>query len=164
MRFQLLNMLMYAFQDVDECERQNGGCEHSCVNEVGSYHCACRDGYTLADDRHMCNGNIHYLWLGIFATACSHVMSISLSVCSLSLHFSISNLLHFAITFSIYSFRHRRMLCEGRRAMPTGLHKPPWNASLQLPQWVQSGGRWAQLYGCHSQCIRSAAPNPCQWM
>ena len=103
MRFQLLNMLMYAFQDVDECERQNGGCEHSCVNEVGSYHCACRDGYTLADDRHMCNGNIHYLWLGIFTTACSHVMSISLSVCSLSLHFSISNLLHFAITFSTLS-------------------------------------------------------------
>jgi hypothetical protein len=41
--------------DVDECERQNGGCEHFCLNEVGSYHCACREGYTLADGHHLCN-------------------------------------------------------------------------------------------------------------
>ena len=157
MRFQLFNMLMYTLQDVDECERQNGGCEHFCLNEVGSYRCACSEGYTLADDHHMCNGNIHYLvpWIGILA----HAMSISLSVYSLSLHFSISNLISIYHCF-FYSFRHRRMLCSWQRAMPTGLHKPSRNVSLQLPQWVHSGGRWAQLYGCHSPYFRSAAPTP----
>lgn len=36
--------------DVNECERQNGGCGYQCSNTVGSYHCSCPVGYILAED------------------------------------------------------------------------------------------------------------------
>jgi fibulin 1/2 len=32
----------------------NNGCQHSCVNEVGSYSCACDRGFILADGGFMC--------------------------------------------------------------------------------------------------------------
>ena len=35
--------------DVDECARNNGGCDHTCTNTAGSYACSCRAGYLLAD-------------------------------------------------------------------------------------------------------------------
>ena len=41
--------------DIDEC----GGdhmCEVACNNTAGSFHCACRAGYTLMDDRRTCGG------------------------------------------------------------------------------------------------------------
>ena len=33
--------------DVDECLNQNGFCEQTCVNQPGSYHCECEEGYQL---------------------------------------------------------------------------------------------------------------------
>lgn len=33
--------------DINECDCQNGGCEHNCTNTPGSYNCSCRDGYTV---------------------------------------------------------------------------------------------------------------------
>ncbi|KAK2817881.1 hypothetical protein Q7C36_021814 [Tachysurus vachellii] len=39
--------------DVNECSKENGKCDHECSNSVGSYHCSCRDGYRLSD-RHHC--------------------------------------------------------------------------------------------------------------
>ena len=33
--------------DIDECELDNGGCDHLCVNEEGSYHCECFEGFQL---------------------------------------------------------------------------------------------------------------------
>lgn len=33
--------------DLDECARNNGGCQHECINEQGSYRCACHNGYLL---------------------------------------------------------------------------------------------------------------------
>ena len=33
--------------DIDECAVQNGGCDHSCSNTAGSYHCSCLSGYML---------------------------------------------------------------------------------------------------------------------
>ncbi|CAL1526060.1 unnamed protein product [Lymnaea stagnalis] len=32
--------------DVDECAKNNGGCEQICSNTAGSYHCSCKAGYT----------------------------------------------------------------------------------------------------------------------
>ncbi|XP_055517540.1 LOW QUALITY PROTEIN: tolloid-like protein 2 [Leucoraja erinacea] len=35
------------FADKDECSLNNGGCQHQCVNTLGTYICQCRLGYTL---------------------------------------------------------------------------------------------------------------------
>ena len=40
----------------NECEIDNGGCEHLCKDTLFSYECSCRDGYTLNQDNHACNG------------------------------------------------------------------------------------------------------------
>ncbi|XP_046380420.2 ZP domain-containing protein-like [Haliotis rufescens] len=41
--------------DIDECTLQNGGCSHSCVNDIGSYHCECPDvELDLSTDHHTC--------------------------------------------------------------------------------------------------------------
>ncbi|CAH1245436.1 SCUBE1 [Branchiostoma lanceolatum] len=34
--------------DVNECSSGNGGCDHTCVNTQGSYHCTCQTGYLLS--------------------------------------------------------------------------------------------------------------------
>ncbi|XP_012945824.2 fibrillin-2 [Aplysia californica] len=41
-------------RDVNECARNNGGCEHICVNKEGSFHCACREGHVLDPDGRTC--------------------------------------------------------------------------------------------------------------
>ncbi|XP_060574162.1 uncharacterized protein LOC132731881, partial [Ruditapes philippinarum] len=41
--------------DDDECQLENGGCEHICENLVGSYICYCFDGYRLNADRRNCD-------------------------------------------------------------------------------------------------------------
>ncbi|XP_026996788.2 bone morphogenetic protein 1-like isoform X2 [Tachysurus fulvidraco] len=42
------------FFDVDECSRENGGCQHQCVNTFGSYSCRCQNGFTLHTNMHDC--------------------------------------------------------------------------------------------------------------
>ena len=42
--------------DINECSSNNGGCQHSCVNTVGSFECRCNSGYELASNRLSCNG------------------------------------------------------------------------------------------------------------
>ena len=42
----------------NECETENGGCEHLCKDTVISYECSCRDGYALNIDRHTCDGKL----------------------------------------------------------------------------------------------------------
>ena len=39
---------------MDECETSNGGCEHNCINNEGSYECSCRDGYVRNEDLVTC--------------------------------------------------------------------------------------------------------------
>lgn len=45
--------------DVDECEEGSLDCEHTCINTVGNYHCACRDGFSLRTDNHTCEPDQH---------------------------------------------------------------------------------------------------------
>ena len=45
------------FIDIDECLVENGGCQHVCLNKMGSYECLCRNGYTLLGDEKTCVGN-----------------------------------------------------------------------------------------------------------
>ena len=49
------------FSDYDECEKENGGCEHACSNLVGSYFCHCNYGYLLNPDKRTCQGTRAHL-------------------------------------------------------------------------------------------------------
>ena len=59
----LINIVTYfllstACLDIDECKNNTSGCDHYCNNEIGSYNCECKKGYTLADDSHTCDGKL----------------------------------------------------------------------------------------------------------
>ncbi|KAM4666117.1 signal peptide, CUB and EGF-like domain-containing protein 2 isoform 6-T8 [Amazona ochrocephala] len=43
-----------SLDDTDECMYNNGGCQHVCVNTVGSYECRCKEGFFLSDNQHTC--------------------------------------------------------------------------------------------------------------
>ena len=48
---------VFLSSDDDECDSDNGGCQHTCTNTEGSYVCSCdSDKFELADDGHTCNG------------------------------------------------------------------------------------------------------------
>ena len=42
--------------DVIECSTNKGGCAQTCTNTAGSYYCTCGAGYSLASNKHGCNG------------------------------------------------------------------------------------------------------------
>ena len=42
--------------DVDECQTNNGRCNHTCTNMFGSFECSCDLGYSLALDGFDCDG------------------------------------------------------------------------------------------------------------
>ena len=42
--------------DTNECGNNDGGCNQTCVNTVGSYNCECDEGYNLNSDEHGCDG------------------------------------------------------------------------------------------------------------
>ncbi|OXB70146.1 UNVERIFIED_CONTAM: hypothetical protein H355_013954 [Colinus virginianus] len=47
-------ILVVYFLDKDECSKDNGGCQHECINTVGSYVCQCRNGFVLHENKHDC--------------------------------------------------------------------------------------------------------------
>ena len=44
--------------DIDECGTNNGGCEHSCNNTVGTFECYCDSGYRLEENGLNCSGEL----------------------------------------------------------------------------------------------------------
>ena len=44
----------FHLSDENECERRNGGCEHDCTNNEGSFTCSCRKGWKLGPDERSC--------------------------------------------------------------------------------------------------------------
>lgn len=40
--------------DINECLDGNGDCEHKCINELGTYRCACKTGFILRSDNRTC--------------------------------------------------------------------------------------------------------------
>ena len=52
----LEKMFCFWLTEVDPCARDNGGCEHTCVNENNRPVCQCYEGYQLAADRKACRG------------------------------------------------------------------------------------------------------------
>ena len=55
----LLHLIPFPFEDINECERHNGLCEHNCHNTDGSYYCKCNRGYALSVNNHSCAGMFH---------------------------------------------------------------------------------------------------------
>ncbi|XP_063261858.1 tolloid-like protein 2 isoform X3 [Prinia subflava] len=45
---------VHYFSDKDECSKDNGGCQHECINTFGSYTCQCRNGFMLHENGHDC--------------------------------------------------------------------------------------------------------------
>ena len=52
----MILVVIYYTSDVNECTDNNGGCEHSCVNNEGSYSCSCKSGYSLNSNGKNCSG------------------------------------------------------------------------------------------------------------
>lgn len=42
--------------DINECDTYNGGCDQTCTNTEGSYHCTCDSGYVLNSNNFDCDG------------------------------------------------------------------------------------------------------------
>ena len=42
--------------DMNECATNNGGCNQTCTNTVGSYECSCAEGFTLTANNLNCDG------------------------------------------------------------------------------------------------------------
>ena len=47
-------MYQYIIIDINECNTNNGGCNQTCTNTVGSYECSCNTGYSLDLDNMGC--------------------------------------------------------------------------------------------------------------
>lgn len=50
--------------DIDECQENNGGCDHHCRNTVGSFECSCQKGHKLLTDERTCQGQWEFFWSG----------------------------------------------------------------------------------------------------
>ena len=51
------NVSIYNISDIDECKSRPHDCDQKCNNTVGSYHCECNEGYTIAlEDQKKCEG------------------------------------------------------------------------------------------------------------
>ena len=48
----------FFLEEINECNNNNGGCEHSCHNTNGSYYCSCNTSYIINSDNHHCDGKI----------------------------------------------------------------------------------------------------------
>ena len=54
--------------DIDECASAEQGCQQTCVNTRGSYHCACYPGSHLAEDAISCLGRYSAEYCGLRQT------------------------------------------------------------------------------------------------
>ena len=62
-KYQLFSVSQYLYlivHYIDECKVKNGGCAHHCHNEIGSFYCSCKEGYTMQKDGRTCVGELQY--------------------------------------------------------------------------------------------------------
>ena len=52
----IIETIRILLTDVNECDTNNGGCDHSCTNTQGSFECSCDEGYILDSDDFSCLG------------------------------------------------------------------------------------------------------------
>ena len=48
--------IVFDCTDINECKKENGGCEQSCQNTIGSYSCFCLTGYLVDSNGYNCTG------------------------------------------------------------------------------------------------------------
>ena len=54
---QLYLIIFRLHLDINECSSKSlNNCQHICLNEMGSYKCACNRGYRLLADNESCQG------------------------------------------------------------------------------------------------------------
>lgn len=51
----LVDIVRNFYTDNNECLVNNGGCDQTCENSVGSYRCLCLEGYKLLSDKKSCD-------------------------------------------------------------------------------------------------------------
>ena len=44
------------YTDIDDCAVNNGGCAQACQNTLGSFSCACMNGFQLSGNGRNCSG------------------------------------------------------------------------------------------------------------
>ena len=49
------------YLDINECDNDNGGCTHTCINQPGSYQCQCGVGFNSENNGKNCTGNINLI-------------------------------------------------------------------------------------------------------
>ena len=54
-----VSLIKDLYIDIDECsDPQVHGCQHTCVNTIGSFYCDCDPGYTLDTNGKTCTGKL----------------------------------------------------------------------------------------------------------
>ena len=56
--------------DINECVSQNGGCEQSCQNTIGSHSCSCLSGYLIDNNGYNCTGLCNkyaFIWKSLYS-------------------------------------------------------------------------------------------------
>jgi len=51
----------------NQCEVNNGGCDHFCNETIKNYTCSCYPGYTLQQDGHSCTGKLQNVLVGMYS-------------------------------------------------------------------------------------------------
>ena len=46
--------------DINECDTANGGCEHNCIDTIGSSTCSCHEGHLLDQNGLNCSGEQYH--------------------------------------------------------------------------------------------------------
>ena len=55
----LLSIVIHFFVlDINECNNNNGGCDHTCINKNGFHICSCNESFVLANDGRTCAGEL----------------------------------------------------------------------------------------------------------
>jgi len=49
-------LLYYFVEDINECGINNGNCESTCLNLIGSFACSCPSGFILDNNGRTCSG------------------------------------------------------------------------------------------------------------
>ena len=63
--------------DINECNLDDNGCQHICVNTEGTYHCECFPGFELDPDGFNCSGRFNYEILHLSARIEKLVLPVS---------------------------------------------------------------------------------------